>query len=70
MSESAGFATFIVRTARDEAGSLSGVVERVKTGEKGRFQGLDGMRELIARMVADAVGEGATRDGAGREEDP
>jgi hypothetical protein len=31
--------TFIVRVSRDEAGRLAGVVERVRTGQKERFQG-------------------------------
>lgn len=46
--------TFIVRARRDGAGGLSGVVERAATGEKGRFQGADGLVELIQRMLADA----------------
>lgn len=44
--------TFIVRITRDEAGRLTGVVERVRTGEKARFDGLDGIAAAIARMVA------------------
>jgi hypothetical protein len=43
--------TFIVRTSRDPGGCLRGVVERVRTGEKERFTGADGLGRLIERMV-------------------
>lgn len=45
-------ATFVVRVRRDAAGRLTGLVERVATGEKGRFQGADALAELIQRMLA------------------
>ena len=45
-------ATFIVRAWRDAAGRLHGVVERVATGEKARFQGADAMAALVREMVA------------------
>ena len=43
--------TFIVRLATDRTGVVTGVVERVKTSEKERFQGLDALVPLIARMT-------------------
>jgi len=43
--------TFIVRLTAADGGVLSGVVERVRTGEKQRFQGVDMLGGLIARMV-------------------
>jgi hypothetical protein len=46
-----GFATFIVRVAQDPAGTISGVVEWVRTGEKIRFRGLAAISETIARMM-------------------
>ena len=46
------YATFVVRVVRDDAGQLAGIVERVRTGEKARFETTAGMGQLIARMVA------------------
>jgi len=43
--------TFIVRIAPDEAGRLTGVVERVRTGEKERFHRLEAVGAILARMV-------------------
>jgi hypothetical protein len=43
--------TFIVRLAIDRTGRISGVVERVKTGQKERFEGAPAIGEVIARMV-------------------
>ena len=40
-----------MRILQDEAGKVSGVVERVKTGEKQRFEGLEALSELIAEML-------------------
>jgi hypothetical protein len=45
-------ATVIVRAWRDAAGRLHGVVERVATGEKARFDGADAMAALVREMVA------------------
>lgn len=42
--------TFIVRLARDEAGRVTGIVERVRTGQKERFEGLGAIAPLLARM--------------------
>jgi hypothetical protein len=44
--------TFILRLVNiDETGRVAGVVERVKTGEKQRFDGIEAISPLIARMV-------------------
>lgn len=43
--------SFIVRIARDDTGQVRGVVERVKTGAKERFDGVEAISPLIARMV-------------------
>jgi len=43
--------TFIVRLTVDGTGTVTGVVERVMTGEKHRFQSMDAMRDLIASMA-------------------
>jgi hypothetical protein len=44
--------TFVVRLSRDDAGHVTGIVERVRTGEKARFDALDVLVEVIGRMVA------------------
>jgi len=43
--------TFIVRVSQDEAGRLTGIVERVRTGEKERVQGVEDIGQVIACMV-------------------
>jgi hypothetical protein len=54
--------TFIVRASRDASGRLHGIVERVKTGEKARFSGADGLSGVIERMlIADGPRRGAAR---------
>jgi hypothetical protein len=52
MEPGSRYATFVVRVVRDDAGQLAGIVERVRTGEKARFETTDGIGQLIARMVA------------------
>jgi hypothetical protein len=42
--------TFIVRL--DESEALSGVVERVRTGEKHRFEGVEALGALIRDLAA------------------
>jgi hypothetical protein len=42
---------FIVRARRDATGRLTGVVERVATGEKARFQGSASLADLIQQML-------------------
>jgi len=43
--------TFIVRIAHGTRGRLRGTVERVRTGEKQRFAGADGIGGVIERML-------------------
>jgi hypothetical protein len=52
MEPGSGYVTFVVRVVRADAGQLAGIVERVRTGEKARFETTDGIGRLIARMVA------------------
>ena len=44
--------SFIVRVTRHDAGGLSGTVERVRTGEKHRFRGVEALSGVIAQMAA------------------
>ena len=44
--------TFVVRVGRGADGRLHGVVERVMTGEKHRFEGSRAIGALIERMVS------------------
>ena len=46
--------TFIVRLSPANGGRLTGVVERVRTGEKHRFDGLDDLGAVLALAVAAA----------------
>jgi hypothetical protein len=48
--------TFIVRASRDAGGRLHGILERVKTGEKERFDGAEALARIIERMVATREG--------------
>ena len=43
--------TFIVRISQIDADPVTGIVERVRTGQKERFYGLEGINQAIARMV-------------------
>lgn len=43
--------TFVVRVARGPDGRLAGVVERVRTGEKHRFEDPGAIGPLIERMI-------------------
>jgi hypothetical protein len=43
--------TFMVRLTRGADGRLRGTVERVRTGEKERFTGADGIGGVIERML-------------------
>jgi hypothetical protein len=43
--------SFIVRVVRTRRGKVSGVIERVGTGAKEAFQGVDAIGPVIARMV-------------------
>ncbi len=42
--------TFILRLSVDEAGRVTGIIERVKTREKQRFHGLEAIGPLIEHM--------------------
>jgi hypothetical protein len=44
--------TFVVRPTRDEAGRITGVVERVGTGLKARVEDLDAVGRAIGEMIA------------------
>jgi hypothetical protein len=52
--------TFIVRVSVDEGGGVTGIVERVQTGQKKRFEGIEAIGPLIARMLA-GTGTSASR---------
>jgi len=45
-------AIFIVRLDADAGGRLTGVVERVLTGEKARVDALDRVGQVLAAMLA------------------
>ncbi len=45
-------ATFIVRLDRSDSGSWSGVVERVRTGEKRRVGDLEAIGRVIEQMTS------------------
>jgi hypothetical protein len=45
-------AVFILRLERDRRGRVSGVVERVRTGEKARVEDLARVGSLLAAMLA------------------
>jgi hypothetical protein len=46
------YTTFIVRIWQDDAGRMSGVVERVRTGEKLQFHGLDTLSRAVASLLS------------------
>ena len=56
---------FVVRIERDDSGAVRGVIERVRTGTKEPFSGIDAIGALIGRMVENEpadVPRGAGRD--------
>jgi hypothetical protein len=53
--------TFVVRVAGDP-GALRGTVERVRTGEKQRFQGVEELGAIVARMAKAASRTAPSRD--------
>ena len=55
--------TFVVRARVGDRGHVSGIVERVKTGEKHRFHGAEAIGPLIAEMVRQ---EGTSSPGGNR----
>ena len=58
--------TFVVRIDRDDQGSVTGVIERFRTGEKEPFTSLEAIVDLIARMVEAEGGPPRTREGPDR----
>jgi hypothetical protein len=52
------YTTLIVRIWQDDAGRLSGVVERVRTGEKVRFHGLETLNRAVASLLS-TIAEGS-----------
>lgn len=50
-------AVFILRLDRDPRGQVTGVVERVRTGEKVRIDGLVDVGRLLAEMLAREAAE-------------
>jgi len=47
-------ASFVVRVVEDCSGQVSGVIERVATGAKEAFSGLEGIGRVIGTMLLDA----------------
>ena len=43
---------FVVRLTRDAVGRITGVVERVKTGQKMRVEGVEAVARAIEEMIA------------------
>jgi hypothetical protein len=43
--------TFVLRVEIDETGDVTGVVERVRTGEKERFRGYEMLSDVLRRMM-------------------
>jgi hypothetical protein len=43
--------TFVLRLVWDRAGGVSGVLERVRTGEKVRLDGLGGIAAALSAML-------------------
>ena len=52
------YTTLIVRLRHDDAGRLSGVVERARTGAKVRFHGLETLGRAVAALLS-TPGEGS-----------
>ena len=54
---------FVIRVTQDETGATGGIVERLSTGEKVRFRGLESIGDLVARMIE--AGRESARSEAG-----
>jgi hypothetical protein len=50
-------ASFVVRVVQDAQGQVSGVIERVATGAKEAFSGMEAIGELIDRMLQSAASD-------------
>lgn|SRR5262249_23562961 len=55
--------TFIVRLSATAAGRAIGIVEHPGTGRKERFEGLDGLAEVIAALSSSVGGPRLSRVG-------
>jgi len=55
-------ATFIVRLARNEAGLVRGVVERVRTGEKVQVRTVSEVAQALDRMIEHGQDKAPSRD--------
>ena len=54
--------SFVVRVVQDPRGQVTGVVERVATGAKEPFTGMDVIGEVIAKMLrGESDGASVTR---------
>jgi hypothetical protein len=51
MTETPQASTFIIRLVHQPAGGISGVVERVRTGLKEKFDGREALCGLIQKML-------------------
>ena len=60
--------TFIVRLFPDDDARVTGIVERVRTGEKERFYGVGAIGPLIAQMLSGDAGHAETDPSPPREE--
>ena len=43
--------SFVIRVAQDRRGQVSGVIERVATGAKEAFTGMEAIGQVISRML-------------------
>ena len=57
MSEFPQASTFILRLVQDPSGGVSGVVERVRTGIKHKFEGCDALCRLILEQLDSDQGD-------------
>jgi hypothetical protein len=65
-------ASFVVRLVRDGRGTVSGVIERVATGAKEAFHGLEAIGPTIGRMAESqpAATRSAGQDSRSRDAAP
>ena len=62
MGDTPQTSTFVIRLVHDSAGGVSGVVERVRTGFKQRFEGREALNRLVEEMLAkDDAGGGESQ---------
>jgi hypothetical protein len=51
MTEAPTASTFIIRLVHQPAGDISGVIERVRTGIKEKFDGREAFCQLLQKML-------------------